>query len=276
MIPRTIVFFVVLTCSVGIVNRSHGQITLSDYQDSIYQYCDTASYGWYSSEDTMTNGDVFQIYLGPIDEELQGRYIEKNMWGTFYGTWEYSMPDMRTYDTQNKQKRECYVHINLNDTIVSQHRLHYDADEKFPCWWKTIYFYSNSDTSTTHYVEMRDRTGVPIPMFSVRIEDANHEKILCHDQHVPPITRCCIPPEARSIRVSGKDPDVAMGVCEYIPDSGDVVFVILPTANDYRLMLRKNWLEFHPLDQWCNPNSSSAVNLMHQSQRKKHTKTTTN
>ena len=249
----------------AITNISLGQITLSEYYDTIFQYCDTTNFGWYLSERPMANGEVLQIYLGPLDEELEGKYIEKNMWGTFSGTWGYDVTflDSTTSNSQNNRTWKCKVHIDLDDTVISQNQLYYDGDEKYPCWWKTMYFYSKKDTSTNHYVEMRDRTGELVPLYFVKIKDANHKIIYYKDQYCDPVPRCIIPPGAKYIYVSGYDSNVASGDCVYNPDGGDVTFVILPTANDHSLLINnKNRLEYHPLDSQCEPDSKNVINLL--------------
>lgn len=258
MFYRNFLMFFLLSCGL-IVNESHCQITLPEYQDTVFQYCDTIYYGWYSSERAMANGEVFQVYLGPLDNNQEGLYIEKNMWGSFFGTWACTIQGLGNCD---QNKGDCYVHISLNDTNVSQYNLFYNGNEKYPCWWTTMYFYSKFDTLASPYIEMRDRTGELIPMYYVKISDINQKTILFQDQYGIPLSRCIIPPNAKYIEVSGKEPNVARGQCVYTPGSGNVTFVILPTANDHRLLLHKGKLEYHPLNQWCNPDNINVLNLL--------------
>ena len=79
----------------------------------------------------------------------------------------------------------------------------------------------------------------------------------------PPINRCIIPPSAKYIHISGEEPGIARGYCEYLPDSGDVTFVVLPTANDYNLTLHKGFLEYYPLNERCKSDSLNIIRLMY-------------
>lgn len=258
MIYRKFLIASLLLFNLSTVNKICCQTTLAEYQNTILQYCDTIYYGWYSSEKSMENGEVFQVYLGPLDNDLEGLYIEKNMWGTFYGNWSCYIQGGRDCDGNEKN---CFVHVFLNDSIDSQKKMFYNGNEKYPCWWTTMYFYSKCDTLSLPYIEIRDRTGELVPMYYIKIKDINQKTILFQDQYGDPLTRCIIPPETKYIEVSGKDPNVARGQCEYIPGSGNVTFVVLPTANDHRLLLHKNTLEYHPLDQWCKPDNNM-LNLL--------------
>lgn len=227
---------------------------LLEYYDTMFHYCDTIRSGWYSSCSPMSNGKHFLIYLGPIDdEEFGGKYIEKNMWGTFYGIWSCVM----------HERGDCNAHIFLDRKYEGNCEMYYDGSEKYPCWWTTMYFYSNCDTSTNHYVEIRGRSGELIPIFYAKIEDSNHNQLLYHSQYVPPIDRCNIPPGTKYIHVSGEEPGRARGFCEYLPDSGDVTFVVLPTANDYSLKLHKDFLEYYPLNKRSNLDSLNVMKMMY-------------
>lgn len=241
-------------------NETHCQSTLSEFQNIISQYCDSINYGWYSSEKPMTNGDFFRVYIGPLDNDLEGQYIEKNMWGTFYGKWNCYVQGIG-----DCEGGDCFVHISLDDSIDSQNNLCYNGDEKYPCWWTTMYFYSKCDTLAAPFIEIRDRTGELVPIYYIKLSDSHRKTILFQDQYGRPLPRCIIPPETKYIEVSGKDPNVARGQCEYTPGAGNVTFVILPTANDYRLLFREKSLEYYPLDQWSKPDNNKALNLLFES-----------
>jgi len=242
------------SCLGQVVNDGGMGLTLCEYYDTMFYYCDTIRSGWYSSCSPMSNGEHLLIYLGPIDdEEFAGRYIEKNMWGTFSGTWSCVMYG----------KGDCKTHIFLDGKYEGNRQMYYDGKEKDPCWWTTMYFYSNCDTSTSHYVEIRGRTGELIPIFYAKIEDANHNQLLYHNQYAPPIERCTIPLGAKYIYVSGEEPGKARGFCEYLPDSGDVTFVVLPTANDYSFTLHKDFLEYYPLNEKCKLDNLNVLKLIY-------------
>lgn len=72
------------SCLGQVVNDGGMGLTLCEYYDTMFYYCDTIRSGWYSSCSPMSNGEHLLIYLGPIDdEEFEGRYIEKTCGALF-------------------------------------------------------------------------------------------------------------------------------------------------------------------------------------------------
>ena len=177
LLPLLIISFIF-----GMAESCFGQVSKSSsreptYYDTIFYYCDTIRSGWYRSCSPMSNGEHLLIHLGQIDDaEFSGQYIEKNLWGTFFGTWSCVIYG----------RGDCSTHIFLDGRYEGNRKMHYDGKEKYPCWWTTMYYYSNCDTSTIHYVEIRGRTGEVIPIFYAKIEDSNHNQLLYHSQYAPP------------------------------------------------------------------------------------------
>lgn len=273
---RSSIFLSVLSSALFLANECYGQMpvygqmTVSEYTDSIYYYCDTIYNGWYSSCEPLPNGDTLQIYIGPLNNKFEGLYIEKNNWGTFCGDWGYMV-----YTEEEDGIRDCRLHVFLSDTFYSQNALFYDGSEENPCWRTTMYFYSKNDTSEPYHIELRDRTGELIPIFYVSIEDVNHNLLFLHETQGNSlgVDMCEIPPETRYIKIAGKDPDVARGYCEYQADSGNVTFIILPTPNDSRISLFKGEMKFYPLNDYCKPNDNNTVHLLYRKQNDEYSTT---
>lgn len=255
---RTLLFLSLLfgkaeSCLGQEIEGDEKEISLLEYYDTMFYYCDTILSGWYSSCSPMSNGKHLLIYLGPIEDEFDGKYIEKNMWGSFEGRWSCVICG----------RGDCQTHIFFDGIYEGNSKMYYEGDENYSCWWTTMYFYSNSDTSTSHYVEIRGRTGELIPIAYVEIQDSNCNRLLHHSQYTPPIDRCVIPRDARYILVSGVEPGTAKGYCEYIPDSGDVTFVVLPTVNDRSISLHKGFLDYYPLNKKCKLDSENPMKMMY-------------
>lgn len=215
---------------------------------------DTIYRGWYRSNVLDTDNTMLEVFLGLVDTGCNGTFVEKNRYCTIHGDWGIAIYGIT----------ECYqmVSIRINDTVEGPNYMHYDGDEEFPSWRKTMYFYTKNDTASRHYIEIKDRMGTNILIRSIRITDSSDKPIVYRpmDSFVG-VTRYEIPPNARYIRVSGADPNATMSYCTYDKDSGDVTFVVLPTVNGGNMWMKNGEILYYPYDSMCKLDSANIIRL---------------
>lgn len=231
-----------------------GSLDTTDYGCTTEEMLDTIYRGWYRSDVLDTGNTMLEVFLGPVDTGCNGTFVEKNRYCTLHGVWGISIYGIT----------ECYqkVSLRINDTVEGPNHMHYDGDEEFPSWRRTMYFYTKNDTASHHYIEIKDRMGANILIRSIRIADSSDNPIVYRPMNsFVGVTRCEIPPNARYIKVSGDDPDATMSYCTYDRDSGDVTFVVLPTINVSNMWMENGEILYYPYDSMCRLDSANIIRL---------------
>lgn len=211
-------------------------------------------YGSYQAEAPMTNGNPMSVVLAENNS-----YVEKNAFGTFYGTWSVSCEGFCYYKTR-------YEIVIMIDSVDSPFSLHYNGDQTYQSMRSSMYYYYPHSGKDSAMVTMKDRTGSPINLFHVVAYDSANNTIDVLNagyDTANSIEQYKIPANTAKIGVVSMNAEIDCD-CRYNPDSGNVVIVATPHCQDSRMRVKGRNLYFYQYDKYGIDSRKTRIKLLRQ------------